>query len=271
MPRQLWNGWRRFWDGRSASQGAEPTTHRQSVQQGPACRPNSPPPYPLAPRTDLPPYLHLDIADPVACMTAITTAICTAAAASPAVEVSAVTDTTAAIIRDAAFFVAHQSPDVAPAAAAAIAVALANIANTSAANPPGVPTPTLEDISASAFSTVHVMNHLPLRTYRSPEALGEAVCPIFHPVWKVMRTVSATSAPAVACAIDSAVTSVTSAVAATAGPDWRMQDAASAYADNAGRVARVIADGVAALTWHSPTSPRSATPCTSLDTSFLAQ
>ncbi|KAK1753137.1 hypothetical protein QBC47DRAFT_404496 [Echria macrotheca] len=179
-------------------------------------------------------------------MAAISTAIYTAAVASPAAAVSTVTDAVAAVIRDTAFFVAHQSPDVAPAAAAAIAAAIANIVNTSARTPPGASTPTVEDMKASAFSTVHVLSHLPDRTYKSTRALAAAVFPTFHPVWKVMRTVSATSAPAVACALDSAVTSVTSAVAATAGPEC-MLNTASTYADNARRVARVLTDGVAAL------------------------
>lgn len=67
---------------------------------------------------------------------------------------------------------------------------------------------------------------------------------------KVMKTVSATSAPAVACAIDSAVTSVASAVAA-AGPSGCMLAMASAFAENASRVALVLADSVNALTAKS--------------------
>lgn len=254
MPRRLRNLWRRLLDGPSAYQSVQSSSHQsvqssahQIVQHKPTRRPDTPPCYYVAPRTDLPPYRHLGIADPVACMAAIATAIYTAAVASPAAAVSAVTDAVAAVIRDTAFFVAHQSPDVAPAAAAAIAAAIANIANTSAGTPPGASTPTVEDITASAFSTVHVMDHLPDCTYESTKALAAAVCPTFHPVWKVMRTVSATSAPAVACALDSAVTSVTSAVAATTGPDGCMLNTASTYADNACRVARVLTDGVAAL------------------------
>ncbi|KAK3376539.1 hypothetical protein B0T24DRAFT_665464 [Lasiosphaeria ovina] len=77
----------------------------------------------------------------------------------------------------------NQPPDVAPAAAAAaIAAAIANIANTSASTPRGDGSPAAEDYVAGAFSFLHVVNHLPHRTYTSTDAFGDVVGSTFAPV-----------------------------------------------------------------------------------------
>ncbi|KAK3353326.1 hypothetical protein B0T25DRAFT_208210 [Lasiosphaeria hispida] len=176
-----------------------------------------------------------------ACRAAIATAICTAAVGSPAAKVSDVTDAVAIVIKHCAFFIARQSPGVAPAAAAAIAVAIANIANTCMAR---LPKPD-ELVDGAGLSAVHLMTHLPESTYR--HAMVEVAYPTFSPlVYRVIRTMSATSAPAIACAIDSAVTSVTSAVAAARSGDC-MLHTASTFADGAIRLTGILNHSITTL------------------------
>ncbi|KAK3360378.1 hypothetical protein B0T25DRAFT_535527 [Lasiosphaeria hispida] len=251
MPDRIRDRCRRFLDWSSASQSVKPVSQDINTPDIQSLRRHgSPPYYRLAPRTDLPPYCTpVDISDPTVCMAAITNAISTAAVASHPAEVSTATDAVALVIKETAFFVARCPPAVAPAAASAITAAAANLANTSANNDPQKTVPTVEDCMASACSMVHIESHLPYRTFKYPDGLSDTAAPTFHAVWRVMRTVSSTSAPAVACALDSAVTSVTSAVAAAGGSGGHagMQSAASAHADIAMRVARAFVESMAAL------------------------
>ncbi|KAK3364914.1 hypothetical protein B0T24DRAFT_683562 [Lasiosphaeria ovina] len=212
---------------------------------------------PLAPRTDLPPYhKHLDLADPLACINAITTAITTAAAGSPTSQVPAVTNAIVTVIKDSAFFVADRSIGAAPTVvAAAIATAIANIANSSATAAFAT-----TQVEAShqrftmgiALSCGHLATHLPTSTYR-PLCVVDIVAPTYRVLdGEIMAVVSAASALAVASAIDSAVTSVTMAVAAAADrPGGCMRATANAYAEHASRIARVFVDAVNDLTVKS--------------------
>ena len=213
---------------------------------------------PLAPRTDLPPYhKHLDLADPLACINAITTAICTAAASSPTSQVPAVTNAVVTVIKDSAFFVADRSIGAAPTTIAAIiATAIANVANSSAT---AAFATTQEEVSHQRFtmgiavSCGHLATHLPTITYRSMPSMVEVVAPTYKVLdGEVMAVVSAASAPAVASAIDSVISSVTMAVAAVADrPGGCMRATANAYAEHASRIARVFVDAVNDLTVKS--------------------
>ncbi|KAM7215910.1 hypothetical protein V8F06_008668 [Rhypophila decipiens] len=206
--------------------------------------PNTPPwEYPLAPRTDLPPYhKHLDLADPLACINAITTAICTAAAGAPTSQMPAITNAVVTVIKDSAFFVADRSSTgrSPTAVAAAIATAIANVANSSATAAAATTRG-----EAIACSWVHLYP-LPLSVVKE---IGATFLLLDR---EVMAVVSAACAPAVACAIDSAVTSVNMAVAVAADrPGGCMRATAEAYAEHASRIAQVFVDAVDDLTVKS--------------------
>ena len=248
---------------RLMERSTERLTERSTRRQGnTVIHPMEPPlENPLALRTDLPPYhQHLDLADPIACINAITTAICTAAASSPTSQVPAVTNAVVTVIKDSAFFVADRSIGAAPTTIAAIiATAIANVANSSAT---AAFATTQEEVSHQRFtmgiavSCGHLATHLPTITYRSMPSMVEVVAPTYKVLdGEVMAVVSAASpesAPAVASAIDSAVTSVTMAVAAAADrPGGCMRTTANAYAEHASRIARVFVDAVNDLTVKS--------------------
>jgi len=241
------------WEEKLAEKARERTGERSARRQGETTvmRPEIPPlENPLAPRADLPPYhQHQDLADPLACVNAITTAICTAATGSPPSQVPAVTNAVVTIIKDSAFFVADRSTGVDPTAiAAAIAVAIANVANTSAT------TPREESHDrytlGLALSCGHLGTHLSTSAYRSASSVVDVVAPTYLVLDReAMAVVSAALAPAVASAIDTAVTSVTMAVAAAADrPGGCMRATANAYAEHASRIARVFVDAVNDLT-----------------------
>ncbi len=214
----------------------------------PPVRPSSPapaPPYSSMPRSDLPPYfdLHVGIPKPAACITAITAAVCTAAVAAPAAKVPAVTDAMASIIAIIANAVARLPPSMAPDAAAVIATAIGNIANISAANsgrPPLSCSGGIEILSNTSyiFNTLYISEGVRAGYYNYVE-------PAFGEVYTVVRAASIISAPAVASALDAAVTSVANAVAAA--PATSMRAVATTYASYASRIAHEVADGIAAF------------------------
>ncbi|KAM7198304.1 hypothetical protein V8F33_005095 [Rhypophila sp. PSN 637] len=232
---------RKLWE-RSTRRHGKTTVH-----------PNTPPlENPLAPRTDLPPYhRHLDLADPLACINAITTVICTAAAGAPTSQMPAVANAVVTVIKDSAFFVADRSIayGIAPTAvAAAIATAIANVANCSAT---GAAATTQEEANHQRYSMgiASSCTHL----YPLPLSVVKEVVATFQLLDReVMAVVLAASAPAVASAIDSAVMSVTMAVAVAADrPGGCMRATAEAYAEHASRIAQVFVDAVDDLTVKS--------------------
>lgn len=191
-------------------------------------------------------------------MAAITTAISTAAIGCPAADLSAVTDAVAGVVGEMALYVARKPPDVALASAAAAAAAIANIMD-SLALPIDAsdiePTHRHNVVIAGMQIGEHLVSHLPWGSYDPYCVVGE-----LEPVYKLivgptelMATVSAASAPALASALDSAIISVTSAVAAAgqSGPAIirpdRMLDMAHMYGENARRIARAFAGGVNAV------------------------